>query len=131
MLKNVILITVTTISLIGNDLYWYSDNQKIKLYSFGYDSMYKSEVYSNSKNHKSKKMILTNNIIVSFLDTIDLDYFNMIIDKYNLKLVKKMDIGSGFYIFRCLDNNSIQVSNTIYEKESNIKSSYPDWMILK
>ncbi len=76
-------------------------------------------------------MVLTNNIIVTFNQKITTDKLSALLDKYNLKLVKKMNIGNGFYILKCLDNNSLEIANVIYENEDNIKSSYPDWMYLK
>ncbi len=61
-----ILILVYISSLFANDLYWYSDTQKTQIYNLGYDGKYNSFIYSNSKNIKAKKMILTNNIILAF-----------------------------------------------------------------
>lgn len=126
-----ILILVYISSLFANNLYWFSDTQKIQLYNLGYDGEFNSFIYSNSKNIKAKKMILTNNIIVAFNQKITTDTLSTLLDKYNLELIKKMNIGDGFYILECLNNNSLEVANVIYENEDNIKSSYPDWMYLK
>lgn len=130
-MKHLIIILVFCLQLFADNLYWYNDKQKTQLYSIGYSEQYNSIIYSNSKNTKSKKMVLTNNIIVTFNQKITTDKLSALLDKYNLKLVKKMNIGNGFYILKCLDNNSLEIANVIYENEDNIKSSYPDWMYLK
>ena len=60
-----ILSIVFTSSLFAGNLYWHNDKQKIQLYNVGYSKQYNSIIYSNSKNIKSKKMVLTNNICLS------------------------------------------------------------------
>jgi hypothetical protein len=130
-MKYLTIIIVLSLQLFADNLYWYSDKQKIQLYNLGYDGQYNSFIYSNSKNIKSKKMVLTNNIIVAFRKKIDANKLSILLNRYNLKLVKIMNIGNGFYILECLDNNSLEIANMIYENEDNIKSSYPDWIYLK
>lgn len=130
-MKYLVITLVLSLQLLANDLYWYNDNKKVKIYNIGYSNTYNSTMYSNSQNIKAKKMILTNNIILAFKKYSTEKDVNKIINNYHLKLIKKMNIGNGFYILECLDNNSLEVANQIYEYEDNIKSSYPDWMYLK
>ncbi len=130
-MKYLIITLVLSFQLLANNLYWYSDNNKVKIYNTGYSNIHNSTIYSSSQNIKAKQMILTNNIILAFNKSIIDNNLNNILNKYNLKLIKRMNIGSGFYILECLDNNSLEIANIIYENEDNIKSSYPDWMYLK
>lgn len=130
-MKYLIITLVLSLRLFANDLYWYSDNNKVKIYNIGYSDIHNSATYSSSQNVKDKQMILTNRVIITFNKSMRYSNFNSILNKYNLKLIKKMNIGNGFYILECLDNNSLEIANIIYENEDNIKSSYPDWMYLK
>ena len=78
---------------------------------------------------KTRQLILSGNIIIQFNKAPSKETLKEFEDKYRIKLIKKIKILKGFYLFGCINKEqSLNIANEIYENEPNIKASYPDWI---
>ena len=112
----------------GDAHYWYNEDQKEQVYKVAYDNRYHKYIYSPTPL-KTRQLILSGNIIVQFDKSPDKETLREFEDRHQVKLAKKINISKGFYLFECKNKEqSLDIANEIYENESNIKASYPDWM---
>ena len=109
--------------------YWYSDNGKRPLYRVGYSETYHAPIYAETAEGTRRK-VSPHRIIVSFRHPIHEYTLQNLMQRYHLKLIKKIGIGSGYYLFECLDPNDVEVANTLREQEPAVLSSYSDWLYL-
>jgi hypothetical protein len=56
-MKHLIITLVLSLRLFANNLYWYSDNSKVKIYNIGYSNIYNSVKYGSSQNIKTKQIV--------------------------------------------------------------------------
>jgi len=109
-------------------LYWHNGDQKERIYKVSTDDNEHTYIYSPTP-FKTRQLILSGNIIIQFNKAPSKETIKEFEDKYRIKLIKKIKISKGFYLFGCISKEqSLNIANEIYENEPNIKASYPDWI---
>ncbi|MCK9371572.1 MAG: hypothetical protein M0P91_00085 [Sulfuricurvum sp.] len=110
-------------------LYWFDEDRKKYVKREYFDAKLDAYVYSSSHT-SSKKMILTQGVVICFLDTPSEFILKEIETAYSLALIKKIDIGTTYYLFKVGDKEkSLSVANEI-KKDKRIRYAYPDWQII-
>lgn len=111
-------------------LYWFDEDRKKYVKREYFDAKLDAYVYSSSHTTSSKKMILTQGVVICFLDTPSDFVLKDIESAYSLALIKKIDIGTTYYLFKVGDKEkSLSVANEI-KKDKRIRYAYPDWQII-
>lgn len=110
-------------------LYWFDEDRKTYVKREYFDAKLDAYVYASSHT-SSKKMVLTQGIVICFLDTPSEFVLKEIESAYSLVQIKKIDIGTSYYLFKVKDKEkSLSIANEI-KKDKRIRYAYPDWQII-
>ncbi len=130
-----LFLSALSFNVLGGDLYWYDDDRKIVIHERTYNSTAGTYVYRFGRSSNTPKRQLTGNLIVKFFSTsgtvTDTDGLADFQARYAVTLIKKLPIGSGYYLFSAIDReSSLDIANQIY-LDDKVRFAYPDWLTLR
>ncbi len=127
-----LLLSLLSSSAFGGQLYWYDDDRRVVIHERTYDAVSGVYVYRFGHSSNAPKRQLTGNIIVKFFAAsgAGADSLTGFQARYSITLVKKLPIGSGYYLFSAIDReSSLDIANQIY-RDDQVRFAYPDWLTL-
>jgi hypothetical protein len=125
-MKRIILIFIIPLYLLSsNNSYYYYNGIKKVIYPNVINGF---EIYSHSRKYSGITFVDNQELIIEFSIQVSKEYFEYLVNKYSLILLKKLSLKHDFYIFKIKGESSIKISNTIFENEQYIQSASPNWV---
>ncbi len=126
-----LLLSLLSFNVLGGDLYWYDDDRRVLIHERSYDATLDVYVYRFGGSSHAPKRRLTGNIIVKFSDAPGTDSLANFQARYAVTLLKRLRIGSGYYLFSTVDReSSLDIANRIY-LDDKVRFAYPYWLTLR
>jgi hypothetical protein len=109
---------------------WFDGEATVRLWKQGHSAEHHSPIYTESPSSQARKQVLTGRIIVEFKVPPSDGGLSTFAQRYRLAPIKKMNLGTAFYLFQSADvASSLEIANRIY-LSGEVSAAYPDWLYL-